>query len=57
VNRGTVVSIHVTRRAGEPMIYLDQARAVAGRGLEGDRYYEGTGFYSDHPGDPHAKSP
>jgi MOSC domain-containing protein YiiM len=50
VNRGTVVSIHVTRRAGEPMIYLDQARAVAGRGLEGDRYHEGTGFYSDYPG-------
>jgi MOSC domain-containing protein YiiM len=31
------------------MIGVDPARAVAGRGLEGDRYYEGKGFYSDHP--------
>ncbi len=23
---------------------------MAGRGLEGDRYYEEEGFYSDHPG-------
>jgi MOSC domain-containing protein YiiM len=27
-----------------------QARAVAGRGLEGDRYFLGTGYYSDKPG-------
>ena len=32
------------------MIWLDPALAVAGRGLEGDRYHDGTGFYSDHPG-------
>ncbi len=25
-------------------------RAVAGKGLEGDRYYSGCGSYSDHPG-------
>ena len=47
--RGSVVSIHVARCAGEPMIGLDHTRAVAGRGLEGDRYYEGAGFYSDDP--------
>lgn len=28
------------------MVYLDEARAVPGRGLEGDRYYLGTGHYS-----------
>lgn len=32
------------------MVEVDPARAVAGRGLEGDRYYEEEGFYSDHPG-------
>jgi MOSC domain-containing protein YiiM len=32
------------------MIGVDHTRAVAGRGLEGDRYYEGVGFYSDDPG-------
>jgi MOSC domain-containing protein YiiM len=48
--RGTVVSIHIAREAGGPMVGIDPARAVAGRGLEGDRYHDGTGFYSDHPG-------
>ncbi|MDQ4042941.1 MAG: MOSC domain-containing protein [Actinomycetota bacterium] len=48
--KGTVISVHIAHAAGEPMIELDPARAVAGRGLEGDRYYEGEGFYSDHPG-------
>ena len=32
------------------MIGIDPARAVAGRGLEGDRYYGGVGFYSAHGG-------
>lgn len=48
--RGTVVTIHVARAAGEPMILAQEALAVAGRGLEDDRYFEGNGFYSDHPG-------
>ncbi len=48
--KGTVVSVHIARAAGEPIIEIDPARAVAGIGLEGDRYYEGKGFYSDHPG-------
>jgi MOSC domain-containing protein YiiM len=48
--RGTVVSIHIAREAGGPMVGIDPARAVAGRGLEGDRYHDGTGFYSGHPG-------
>jgi MOSC domain-containing protein YiiM len=47
--KGAVVSIHIARAAGEPMIEIDPALAVAGRGLEGDRYYLGKGFYSDHP--------
>ena len=48
--RGSVVSVHVARAAGEPMIATQEVRAVVGRGLESDRYHEGTGFYSDHPG-------
>jgi MOSC domain-containing protein YiiM len=47
---GAVVSIHIAREAGGPMIEIDPALAVAGRGLEGDRYHYGSGFYSDHPG-------
>lgn len=48
--RGVVVSIHVAGAAGESMRQVDETRAVAGRGLEGDRYHGGKGFYSDHPG-------
>ena len=48
--QGSVVSIHITRAAGQPMETVAQARAVVGRGLEGDRYFLGTGYYSDKPG-------
>jgi MOSC domain-containing protein YiiM len=44
---GRVVSIHLAREASAPMETVAQARAVPGRGLEGDRYYLGTGFYSN----------
>ncbi len=48
--RGVVVSIHVTDAAGEPLRIVGEVRAVAGRGLEGDRYHAGKGFYSYHGG-------
>jgi MOSC domain-containing protein YiiM len=48
--QGQVVSIHVAARASEPTRQLDEARAVPGRGLEGDRYFAGAGFYSGKPG-------
>ena len=48
--QGEVVSIHLTSMAGEPMEAVREARAVDGKGLEGDRYAEGAGTYSDHPG-------
>ena len=38
--KGTVGSIHVAERAGDTMRPVDETRAVAGSGLEGDRYYE-----------------
>lgn len=31
------------------MISRTDVRAIAGQGLEGDRYWSGTGFYSDRP--------
>jgi len=49
--QGSVVSIHITPAAGQPMESVPEARAVAGRGLEGDRYSLGTGYYSDKPGE------
>ena len=47
--QGTVVSIHVAKAAGEPMETVAEARAVPGRGLEGDRYFLGRGVYSPRP--------
>ena len=49
--QGSVVSIHITPAAGQPMETVPEARAVAGRGLEGDRYALGTGYYSGKPGE------
>ena len=48
---GTVVSIHVAPAAGDPVRTLERARALAGRGLEGDRHVAGRGtFPSGVPG-------
>ena len=43
---GSVVSIHTAPEAGEPMESLVQVHALAGAGLEGDRYFRGAGTYS-----------
>lgn len=47
---GRVVSIHIAPKAEAPMVAVTEVRAVPGRGLEGDRYFEHTGTYSDTPG-------
>ena len=47
---GRVVSLHVCSEAAEPMTEVPAVTAVAGRGIEGDRYFLETGFYSDKPG-------
>ena len=47
--QGSVVSIHIAPTASAPMVTLAEARAVPGRGLEGDRYFLGTGHYSPRP--------
>jgi len=49
--QGSVVSIHIAPAAGQPMETVPEARAIAGRGLEGDRYALGTGHYSGKPGE------
>jgi len=48
--RGEIVSIHIAPTGGAPMLPVPEIRAVAGRGLEGDRYFKGEGFYSWYKG-------
>ena len=48
--QGTVHSLHVAPAGGAPMTTVEQVRAVAGQGLEGDRYFEGIGTFSTKPG-------
>lgn len=43
---GRVLAIFVAEAGGEPMQSLGEVRAVAGKGLEGDRYAEGNGYWS-----------
>jgi MOSC domain-containing protein YiiM len=43
---GKVISINIADAAAAPMQSVNEARAVPGRGLEGDRYYNGTGTFS-----------
>jgi MOSC domain-containing protein YiiM len=48
-DRGEVAAIYVAPTSGAEMTPRDQVQAVAGRGIEGDRYYERIGTYSDIP--------
>jgi MOSC domain-containing protein YiiM len=43
---GTVTRLWLAAAESEPMAPVESVRAVADRGLEGDRYYRGTGYYS-----------
>jgi MOSC domain-containing protein YiiM/ADP-ribose pyrophosphatase YjhB (NUDIX family) len=43
---GIVEAIHVAATAGEPVCPVEFVRAIAGVGLEGDRYALGRGHYS-----------
>ena len=47
--RGTLLHIHIASDASYEMEELAEARCVAGRGIEGDRYFNGTGTYSPKP--------
>lgn len=41
-----VRALFVAQSGGEPMTAVDTVQAVADRGLRGDRYFNGTGYYS-----------
>lgn len=45
--RGSVFEIFIAEGAGAPMVSVPSVKAIAGAGLEGDRYAaKGTGFFS-----------
>jgi MOSC domain-containing protein YiiM len=48
--RGKVISLHTARDAAVPMQSTHEVRAVAGQGIEGDRYFDGRGHWSKNPG-------
>jgi hypothetical protein len=52
MNSGTVEAIHIAPDAEAELQALDDAEAVAGRGLKGDRYYKETGTFTNwEPGE------
>lgn len=48
--QGQLLAIFITSAAGQPLQSVSEAHAIPGSGLEGDRYFLGTGLYSDQPG-------
>jgi MOSC domain-containing protein YiiM len=44
---GRVEALALAEEAEAPMVVVDEAVAKAGRGLEGDRYFEGRGTFSN----------
>ncbi len=47
--RGVVEGLYNCAIAGEEMAVRDSLTLIAGRGVEGDRYLLGTGYYSRRP--------
>lgn len=43
---GTVISINIAAEAEAPMQSVSEARAIPGKGLEGDRYFHNKGTFS-----------
>jgi len=52
---GKVEAICIAPRASSEMQRLTSVEAIAGVGLQGDRYAAGIGFYSQRPTDPGAR--
>jgi MOSC domain-containing protein YiiM len=46
---GTVEHLHIAPRSFLPMRRMERLELVCGRGITGDRYATGDGFYSDRP--------
>ena len=47
---GRLIGIYLAAQAAELPRSVERVRALAGRGLEGDRYAAGIGTFSDRPG-------
>jgi MOSC domain-containing protein YiiM len=45
-NAGEVVAIFIARRGGQPVERVDEIEAIKDRGLAGDRFLEGTSYWS-----------
>ena len=50
---GVVEAVFIAPAAEAPMVAADAVPTVAGRGLEGDRYFEGAGTFSERGGTGH----
>lgn len=49
MTHGWVEEILIAAHAESPPLRIEQARAIAGIGLEGDRYFAGAGTWSAYP--------
>jgi MOSC domain-containing protein YiiM len=49
MSQGSVISINIAPEAAGKMQSLSEVRAVAGQGLEGDRYFAKQGTFTDNP--------
>ena len=49
IGTGSVVGLYTVDRMAAPMKRMEQLNALAGLGIEGDRYFLGTGTYSKKP--------
>lgn len=49
--QGSVVSLHIVAEKSAPMDTVETVHAIPGTGLEGDRYANGRGTYSEYPED------
>ncbi len=49
IETGRVVGLFIVDRRAEPMKRVERLSALAGQGIEGDRYLLGTGTYSKKP--------
>ena len=50
MNEGAIEIICTTPKAGTPLERRDEVVAIEGEGLEGDRYRDAEGTFSDRPG-------
>jgi MOSC domain-containing protein YiiM len=48
--QGAVTGIYIATEGAGPITALREVEAVAGKGLQGDRYFQSMGTYSDTPG-------